>query len=327
MSCYHPLRAIKFNYPEPIIDEDGKVHKCKISFIKGEYDPEKMPYLPDNTEYLSIPCGRCIGCRLDYSRTWADRCMLEAEYHENNYFVTLTYDDDHLPEKRPGSPVHSLNKRDMQLFMKRLRKRFPDVKIRFFGCGEYGSKSMRPHYHLLLFGVPFEDLRLYKRDLDNNYLYFVSDTVSSLWPFGFHLITELTWETCAYTARYIVKKQKGIGAEVYEKYNYEPEFVLMSRKPGIAKQWFEDHKDIVFQSHYIPTKNGSKKIKSNKYFDNLFDIEYPEEMSYYKEKRKEVAEMNNKLKSNLTSLSYNDMLASEELTKEASIKSLKRKEL
>lgn len=327
MSCYHPLRAIKTNFPEPIIDENGKVHKSRIFFLKGEYNPEKLPVLDSNSEYISIPCGKCIGCRLDYSRTWADRCMLESQYHKNNWFLTLTYDNDHLPEQRPGSPVHSLQKRDMQLFMKRLRKRFPNDKIRFFGCGEYGSKSCRPHYHLLLFGVPFEDLVLFKRDLTNNYLYFISDCVSSLWPFGHHLITELTWETCAYTARYIVKKQKGKNAQVYEDYNFEPEFVLMSRKPGIAKQWFEDHPDIVHQSHYIKTSKGSKIVKSNKYFDNLFDIEYPDQLDYYKEKRKEAAELNNKLKSNLTSLQYNDMLASEEINKEASIKSLKRKEL
>lgn len=327
MSCYHPLRALKFNFPEPIVDEDGKVHKSKIIFLKGEYDPEKLPYVPDNAEYISIPCGRCIGCRLDYSRTWADRCMLEAEYHENNYFLTLTYDNDNLPECRTGSPVHSLSKRDVQLFMKKLRRRFPNDRIRYFGCGEYGSKSMRPHYHLLLFGCPLEDLQLFKRDLDNNYLYFISDTIRDCWDYGNHLITELTWETCAYTARYIVKKQKGIGAEIYEKYNYEPEFVLMSRKPGIARQWYEDHKDIVFQEHYISTKKGSKIIKSNKYFDSLFDIEYPDDMEYYKQKRKEIAEINCKLKSNLTSLSYIDMLASEEINKEASIKSLKRKEL
>ena len=160
MSCYHPLRAIKTNFPEPIIDENGKVHKSRIFFLKGEYNPEKLPVLDSNSEYISIPCGKCIGCRLDYSRTWADRCMLESQYHKNNWFLTLTYDNDHLPEQRPGSPVHSLQKRDMQLFMKRLRKRFPNDKIRFFGCGEYGSKSCRPHYHLLLFGVPFEDLVL-----------------------------------------------------------------------------------------------------------------------------------------------------------------------
>ena len=317
MSCYYPLKAF-------VLGTNPETNKKIIKVVSKNYDGNE--FSSAGFHQIGIPCGNCIGCRLDYSRTWADRMLLEASYYKNNIFLTLTYNDDNLPPKKAGSPIHSLVKRDMQLFMKRLRKEFPDQKIRFFCAGEYGSVSMRPHYHLILFNCSLPDLKL----LRENHLgqpYFVSDTISKLWNKGFHIIANVNWETCAYVARYVVKKQKGVGSSVYDKYNFEPEFSTMSRKPGIARDFYEDHKEEMYAygSMSISTKDGAKVIKPPKYYDTLFDIEYPEVMSDIKTQREAAAIEYNKIRSSLTNLNYIDILNSADINKNASVRSLKRK--
>ena len=141
--------------------------------------------------------------------------MVEAEYHDDNIFLTLTYDNDNLPAPLENSPINPLVKRDLQLFIKRLRKRFPDQRIRYFACGEYGGASMRPHYHLILFGLKLDDLKLLYKN-DDQFRYYTSDSIHSCWNYGYHIITSVNWETCAYVARYIVKKQYGAGASLYD---------------------------------------------------------------------------------------------------------------
>lgn len=151
---------------------------------------------------LSLPCGQCIGCRLEYSRQWAIRCMHESTLHDQSCFITLTYSDDNLPEHG------TLILRDFQLFMKRLRFEFSNVKIRFYHCGEYGEKFGRPHYHALLFGIDFEaDRTLYSQSKQGSKLY-VSDTLNKLWNKGFATIGNITFESAAYVARYVVKKSQ-----------------------------------------------------------------------------------------------------------------------
>ena len=100
---------------------------------------------------IEVACGRCIGCRKEYARQWAMRCLHEASLFDENSFVTLTYDDKHLPA---GG---TLVKRDVQLFLKRLRRKFSDRTIRYFFSGEYGGDTLRPHYHGCLFGFAFPD--------------------------------------------------------------------------------------------------------------------------------------------------------------------------
>lgn len=324
MSCYHPLRGIKTLNTSGIVIDDRKP-KCKVNVLKGEYDPENIPPLDINQEYIPIPCGKCIGCRLDYSRHWAERCMLEASYHENNMFLTLTYDDNYLPPCKEGSKIHSLRKRDIQLFMKRLRKKFPDQKIRFYACGEYGTSSMRPHYHLILFGLKLDEFEFLKRK--NGFTYYTSRQLADLWPFGFHSFTDVSFDTCSYVARYVMKKQKGPSRSVYDDLNYEPEFTLMSRKPGIGKQFYDDHNDIVVKPYYIPTREGHKTVRSNRYFDKLFDIDYPNDLDIIKEDRMLSALHNQWLESSQSSLSYNDQLRANEVNKLAQIRSLSRKEV
>lgn len=179
---------------------------------------------------LRLPCGQCIGCRLERSRQWAVRCLHEKMIWEFNYFVTLTYSDKFLPAGL------TLDKRALQLFMKRLRKHYGDG-IRFYGCGEYGDRTKRPHYHLILFNCKLDGLRFYKHQADGSPLFY-SETLEKLWPFGFNVVGEVTFESCAYVARYITKKIFGDKAEAHYG-GRQPEFTVMSRRPGIGSAWFE----------------------------------------------------------------------------------------
>ena len=324
-TCYHPMLGVRSLTPNP---DTGKY---PVKVFKGvDYTPEFVKkYGEENI--VSIPCGRCIGCRLRYSRIWADRCMAEASLYKDNIFLTLTYNDDNLPpcnKMLDGqvSPVHPLVKRDLQLFIKRLRKALPDQKIRYFACGEYSPK-LRPHYHLIIFNIKLDDLQLLYRN-DSQFKYYTSKTISDCWKYGFHIIADCNWHTCAYTARYIVKKQKGETSYVYEKYNYPPEFTLMSRKPGIGKEYFEQHAvDIYYGGAFLSTEDGHLRILPNKYYDSLFDIEYPDASVVLNDDKKKIMKVNDELRSNLTSMSYTSMLESEENYKISRSKALKRKEV
>ena len=156
MACYRPLRAYALRNAEG---------KMQVSFKR------KIGYEP-----IWLPCGQCIGCRLERSRQWAMRCMHEAQMYDRNCFVTLTYDDEHLP------PNGSLNKRDFQLFMKRLRKRYGSG-IRYYQCGEYGELLGRPHHHAILFNFDFDDKVLWS--VRDGVRLYRSASLEQLWPHGY----------------------------------------------------------------------------------------------------------------------------------------------
>lgn len=209
---------------------------------------------------VQLPCGKCIGCRLEYSRQWAIRCMHEAQLHEDNCFVTLTYDDDHLP---PGG---TLVPRNFTLFMKRLRKQF-GAGIRFFHCGEYGSKLQRPHHHVLLFGHRFPDERPLQLLGQANPLR-RSETLETLWPYGFSTIGDVTFETAAYVARYSIKKVNGSkAAEHYQ--GRHPEYLTMSRRPGIGSAWIHKWAGQVYRPGQDFVISGDQKTKPPRYYDKI----------------------------------------------------------
>lgn len=274
MTCYHPLKGFPIG-----LTENGK-SKMKICSYKTDFvrfDGQHWhchsgvpPFGDYVSDFVEIPCGQCIGCRLDYSRQWANRCMLEASEHESSFFLTLTYDDNHLPtndivDVETGeikqSPVHTLVKRDFQNFMKRLRKN-TGQRLRFYGCGEYGDETFRPHYHIIVFGLKLDDLQFYKRS-PAGFWYYNSDTVQKCWPNGFVVVCNVSWDTCAYTARYVTKKLKGEPAEIYNYFNLTPPFVLMSRRPGIARNYYEEHKDNIYKYDCINlmTEDGGLQFK------------------------------------------------------------------
>ncbi|AXL15256.1 replication initiator protein [Microviridae sp.] len=195
------------------------------------------------------------------------RCYHEASLYEDNCFITLTYDDEHLP---PGG---TLIKHHYQDFMKRLRWTFRPRRIRFFHCGEYGEKFERPHYHACIFNLDMPDKRLYS-ERDGVPLY-TSELLDSLWGHGFTTVGDVTFESAAYVARYVMKKITGEqAAEHYETFDEntgeifqkQPEYVTMSRRPGIGKGWLEKYKAEVFPSDTVLI-NG-KLVKPPKFYDN-----------------------------------------------------------
>lgn len=178
-----------------------------------------------------LPCGQCMACRLNHARMWSIRISHEASCHAHNVFLTLTYDDEHLPADG------SVHKRDLQLFFKRLRKELKGAKLRYFCCGEYGDKFGRPHYHCVIFGLGMES-KVFKNkrfDAKTNGYHCQMDS----WPCGLCHIGTVTVDSANYVAGYVTKKLKGKGAkEHYANLGIQPEFVLMSRRPGIGADFF-----------------------------------------------------------------------------------------
>lgn len=243
MPCYGPITAF---YSKEIgsSGKRGIVFKHELSFSGVSF---------------KLPCGNCIGCRLARASAWATRCMHEKRMHDFSSFVTLTYADDKLPH---GG---TLVRRDVQLFLKRLRKKHGS--FRYYGCGEYGDRTGRPHYHLLLFGIRFNDLKLLKQNKYGDNLYDSKDC-AGLWKLGHVWIGEVTAESCNYVARYIMKKvngkQRDAGhydvvdghGEIYER---EPEFPMMSLKPGIGSSYYDkfggevrSHDNVIINAREVP---------------------------------------------------------------------------
>lgn len=242
MTCFSPLKASRAAVP----NENGKrpiVFNSKHGLVEGSS--------------LVLPCGQCRGCRSQRSREWGIRCSHEASIHgHNNCFLTLTYDDDHLPAD------YSVRKEALQLFMRRLRKRF-GAGIRFFACGEYGDNTLRPHYHVLLLNFDFPDkVLLCER---KGHRVYTSKALRELWPDGLHEIGSVTAASANYVARYCVKKRTGAQAsDHYTRFSpvdgsmhrVEPEFANMSRGGrgglgGIGTPWFEKFGSDAFPSDFV----------------------------------------------------------------------------
>ena len=275
MTCYHPLEAYRSRVRDTL--------NGKRSVI---FNPAKA----HDHEKIKIPCGQCRGCRLAKSREWAIRCYHEAQMHDKNCFITLTFSPEALAS-RPNP--QSVDVRDFQLFMKRLRKKYGHG-IRFFHCGEYGTickncqKSERyhdcgkwepwtgrPHYHACLFGFDFPDKELWS--IKNGFPLYTSKSLETLWPFGFCTIGEVTFESAAYVARYIMKKYNGpMGDERYYDLNtgqiLSKEYITMSRRDGIGSSWLKKYASDVYP-HDNVIING-KMCKPPKYYDNkLFELD------------------------------------------------------
>lgn len=346
MACYHPLTAFARTPP-------GSTKK-ELTFNFGG-DPDYV-FVDGHlySEKLKIPCGQCDGCRMDYSRQWAIRCALEAQQWQHNWFVTLTYSDEFVPlnthavvDQETGEVIDedfvmTLVPDDLKGFMKRLRRNFQREKgfdgVRFYACGEYGPKNMRPHFHLILFNCPLDDLVLHHKD--RGYCYYSSEFLEKAWseritvdgksvrvPYGFVQVCDFTYETAAYVARYMLKKHKGLDADFYEREGIAPEFTRCSRRPGIAYQYFEEHRDQIYDFDQINILGGKGKVMKAhppKYFDRLFDVDNPEQMSMIKEKRKDdaVRSMQEQLKN--TNLNEAEYLAVKEANFRSRISKLQR---
>lgn len=260
MPCYHPMPAVR------MVDGSVKfVSRNKVGV--------------DGT--LELPCGQCIGCRLERSRQWAMRCLHESSLYDQNSFITLTYDESTIP---PGG---SLWYPDFQKFMKRLRK-FTKRPVRFYMGGEYGESTARPHYHACLFGYDFPDKVFFRKSSSGEKMY-TSAILERLWPHGLSSVGSVSFESAAYIARYCVSKVTGDLAEShYSCPEYvdldgvicqavTPEFNHMSLKPGIGARWLSKFETDVFPRDYVVV-NGVK-TRPPKYYDALFERENPEVFS------------------------------------------------
>lgn len=233
MPCYTPLKA--YRGPGGTISFDSK---------KGWSDRP-----------LQFRCGHCIGCRTDQSRAWALRMIHESLMHEANSFVTLTYDDEHLPEDG------GLHVEDWQRFAKRFRKNIGP--LRFYHCGEYGPNTNRPHYHAAIFGHDFAADRLLLRRTKQADLY-TSPLLQHTWGLGFVTVGNLTYESAAYVARYCMKKLTGNqGAEEYG--DLRPPYATMSLKPGLGKPWLDKYHSDVYPSDEVV--HAGRKFRPPKYYD------------------------------------------------------------
>lgn len=256
----------------------------------------RAPEAPHRT--YKLPCGQCTGCRLERSRQWALRCIHEAQMHTYNSFITLTYDDEHLPENG------TLRHRDFQLFMKRLRKTLlpgrkaalqspsgtllSNGEIRFYMAGEYGDKLGRPHYHAAIFGLDFAD-KQYLRTTGAGFKLYRSPTLEKIWTLGHSSIGAVTFESAAYIARYIMKKITGDLAEKhYEKINehgeiikIKPEYNCMSRAKGIGSQWLDEYAADAYPQGKI-TLRGGLASNTPRFYDKRYKKTNPTEYEQLK---------------------------------------------
>lgn len=341
MTCINPITVWRHKaWPINIQNNEEKLKKYrKISFHK----------LKDGEE-LKIPCGKCIGCKLDHANMWATRIMEETKIWKNAIFVTLTYAEKKtrengtpcLPHTKLGIPT--LFKRDVQLFVKKLRKNYQGIEewinpitkkiekpIRYFYCGEYGEKNKRPHYHMIIWNWKPQDMVFYKNSDGSNMPLWTSKKLQNTWGLGFTPIGTVTYESACYIARYVQKKA---GLEPKKrKYAKEPkiewkndtpifhniiikdpnekeeEFICMSRGVGIGLQSWIENKEKFKRNNGIPqkTENGLKIKPIPRYYKKKWEEENQEELDNWKYKCQKMAELKQKeIKNNYNFVTIKD---------------------
>lgn len=260
MPCFHPIDAFqprqggRISFQEP---NRGRKAKGFADFFESGH------------KEIKISCGQCIGCRIAKQNAWALRAMCESQLHQQNWFVTLTYDDANVP-------VHgALVYRHVQLFNMRLRKK--GLKYRFFIAGEYGDTFGRCHWHALMFGLNLSDLEVV-RTVGNGQPIYRSPMLQNAWGKGFVHIGSVTLQSARYVASYTLKKVTGeAAAEHYtrvddvtgELIELPPEMCRMSRRPAIAKEWLDKYWPEVV-THGAIIKDG-RPNPIPRYFQKRFD--------------------------------------------------------
>lgn len=255
MPCYSPLKG----YYSKSLTVNGK-----RSFVVSKKDA-----LVDRP--LEIPCGQCIGCKLNRSADWAVRISQEASLYEHNCFLTITYAPENLPEDGSLSVAHH------QKFMKDLKNNIrykygkaAAKKIRFFMCGEYGEDLGRPHYHYCLLNFDFED-KYFHRLAERGEPVFRSSMLEKIWPYGFSEIGEVNFDTAAYVARYITKKITGPSSEGHYQGKH-PEFTCMSRNPGIGAPFYDRFSSDIYPVGKITLPSGATRPPP-RFYANRFELE------------------------------------------------------
>lgn len=255
---------MKCTNPKMIVDNKFKNFNQKIL--------EQVP-----NSFL-IPCGYCFSCKLRKAKEWSAKCVLEAQEHKYNYFLTLTYEDSNLKFADNNlvdltgeiRTEPTLVKKDLQDFIKRLRKKhYTQYKkwntLKYLACGEYGEITKRPHYHMILFSdYPIPDLVQYKRNFNEDMLY-TSEYMNKIWKLGYVVVSEFSPATAGYVARYTIKKLYGekkkelINANLYNK---QPEFLLCSKNPALGYNAFLKKKELYLITDSIAFYNKDKLVRS-----------------------------------------------------------------
>lgn len=299
MGCDTPITAYRSQDFNPATGKYG------ITFSRKEaLNPASI------SGSFKVPCGKCQGCLLERSRQVSVRCMHEAQMQPENCFLTLTYSESQLPVD------YSVNKLDPQLFLKRLRDFVAHTatttieetgevvprRFKFYGCGEYGEKSYRPHYHILIFGYDFPDKVLFETTPQGHKLY-VSERLHKLWPFGLCTIGALTYQTASYTARYTMKKLDGMNRRDSDYYlrvhpqhgficRVQPEFSMTSRGgrtgKGLGYGWYEKFGKETF-AHDSVIVEGYEAQPPRYYFNQL---NKEEQQAVVDRRRKNIQKLN-----------------------------------
>lgn len=232
-------------------------------------------------------CGKCEECKKKYAQDWATRIYNEKKYWKKGYFITLSYNNENLPKNR------SLNLEDLQKFIKRLRKNiggYEYVKdkngkktnpIRYFACGEYGPRTLRPHYHMCVFNLEINDLEEYKKNKLNQKLY-TSKKIEKIWGKGFVIIGEIEYESAGYVAQYCTKKIK---KEFNAKHGRNQEFIVMSRNGGLGlTEWIKNKEEIKKnKGFYCMTLKGVKLKPIPRFYKKKWEEENIHEFLKFQE--------------------------------------------
>lgn len=250
-------------------------------------------------EWISVPCGKCTGCKSDQSLMWSIRSYHESTLHKQNSFITLTYDDEHLPSDG------LISKYELQTFVKRLRKHqdkyFPDDKLRYVACGEYGGLTRRPHYHAIIFGRDW----LEQKVQINEKLYTCPDLIN-IWGKGHVSIAPVTMASICYVCGYVTKKMDD-----------DDTFVLRSNRPGIGHDWIDTYLGDAIV-------DGKVSIEGREYpVPKRYILWHEEKFEHVKDLRKEYARKNSAIDPTV----MGQRLNSREKNKKSRIRSRNEKEV
>lgn len=352
MGCYHPKMVL---IERGHLRKDGKWGSKAITIINPTDKNFKGYefYLKENerikkdsyyggeipkAEWKMAPCGVCIGCRAKERKDWAIRIELEAKKYEHNYFVTLTYNQEHLPipdemenQKtheiyiNPGTWKGTLVKEHLSQFIKSFRnylyRNFNKWEgLKFYACGEYGSdlKTSRPHYHIILMNCPklnLEPTGEYNKKTGDPY--YTNKRIEKIWGKGMINIGEATWDSISYTAGYTNKKLFGnLKYEHHAQRGQIPIFSNMSRRPGIGNEYFKENKWDIYELDEIINSKG-QSIKPPGYFDKLMDQEEHEYLELKKLMRSRFSQSETDKKMKLTQKTLQEQLLIDEQVAEA----------
>ena len=252
MACNHPIYAIKLGQE---LDTPFANGKMILKIVPQRSDISSFAALEDRYgvgNVIPLPCGKCLACRTSYTKDWSVRCLLEASLYKFNYFLTLTYDDQH---------INYACRKDFTDFIDRLRYYCPGV--RYFACCERGETTGRLHFHAILFNCDIPDLEFIGKREGNNV--FDSKLIKKLWQCGLIDIGDVTMASCQYVAGYVMKKLRTHSSD---------EYTLMSLKPGIGAGYFEKNFQVIYETDGVYIKG--KKYKAPRYFDKLLDRLHPD---------------------------------------------------